>query len=332
MDKKISIVIPVYNSEKTIGKTISSILKQTYGNFEVIIIDDGSTDRSKEIIENFNDKRIIYNYQENQGVSIARNNGITLATGEYISFIDSDDMVKECFLEDFIKALNKNPDADLITCKFVRTKSVEDYELNGSDKLNSQAKEENEAYKEYSGNKIYKLLYEEFNGYCFNKIYKKRIIDKNSIKFDKTIFMGEDLLFNFEFLSHSKLALGFENRNYIYVVNENSLSKSKSSLKWFTILDSYEKILNLNLDLNKQIESKVIYSFYKYILESKARLKDGKIKNNEIKEKIKKAEKKVKKELRKINWKDLIKLIIFMIFPDLSYKYLQNKKRASIED
>ena len=332
MDKKISIVIPVYNSEKTIGKTISSILKQTYENFEIILVDDGSTDESQSIIKSFDDKRIIYNVQENQGVSTARNNGIALASGEYISFIDSDDMVKECFLEDFIKALDKNPDADLITCKFVRIKSTEDYESNESDKLNSQAKEENEAYEEYSGNKIYKFLYEEFNGYCFNKIYKKSIIDENNIRFDKTIFMGEDLLFNFEFLSHSKKAIGFDSRNYIYVVNENSLSKSKTSLKWFSILDSYEKVLNLNLDLDKFLESKIIYSYYKYILESKIRLKENKTESKEIKEKIKNAEKRVKKEFGKISSKDKIKLIIFMLFPSLSYKYLQNKKRANIQN
>ena len=332
MDKKISIVIPVYNSEKTIGKTISSILKQTYENFEIILVDDGSTDESQSIIKSFDDKRIIYNVQENQGVATARNNGIALASGEYISFIDSDDMVKECFLEDFIKALDKNPDADLITCKFVRIKSTEDYESNESDKLNSQAKEENEAYEEYSGNKIYKFLYEEFNGYCFNKIYKKSIIDENNIRFDKTIFMGEDLLFNFEFLSHSKKAIGFGSRNYIYVVNENSLSKSKTSLKWFSILDSYEKVLNLNLDLDKFLESKIIYSYYKYILESKIRLKENKTESKEIKEKIKNAEKRVKKEFGKISSKDKIKLIIFMLFPSLSYKYLQNKKRANIQN
>ena len=332
MDKKISIVIPVYNSEKTIGKTISSILKQTYENFEIILVDDGSTDESQSIIKSFDDKRIIYNVQENQGVSTARNNGIALASGEYISFIDSDDIVKECFLEDFIKALNKNPDADLITCKFVRTKSTEDYESNESAESNSQTKEENEAYEEYSGNKIYKFLYEEFNGYCFNKIYKKSIIDENKIRFDKTIFMGEDLLFNFEFLSHSKKAIGFDSRNYIYVVNENSLSKSKTSLKWFSILDSYEKVLNLNLDLDKFLESKIIYSYYKYILESKTRLKENKTESKEIKEKIKNAEKRVKKEFGKISSKDKIKLIIFMLFPSLSYKYLQNKKRANIQN
>jgi glycosyltransferase involved in cell wall biosynthesis len=93
MDKGlVSIIIPCYNSANYISETIKSVLAQTYKNFELIIIDDGSTDRSAEIITFFHDERIIYNYQKNSGAPAAKNNAIKKAKGNYISFLDSDDL------------------------------------------------------------------------------------------------------------------------------------------------------------------------------------------------------------------------------------------------
>src|ERR1041385_3598936 len=94
----ISIIIPCYNAANYIGETLNSILQQDQENFEVIVIDDGSTDESKQRIESFNDKRIIYKYQNNQGVSAARNKGMNFAKGAYIVFFDADDMMTSNFL------------------------------------------------------------------------------------------------------------------------------------------------------------------------------------------------------------------------------------------
>lgn len=93
MNLLISIIIPAYNSEKLIKETIESVLKQTYPYFELIIVDDGSTDKTKQIIRSFKDKRIRYIYQKNSGLPAkARNKGVTFAEGEYIAFLDSDDL------------------------------------------------------------------------------------------------------------------------------------------------------------------------------------------------------------------------------------------------
>lgn len=108
---KVSVIIPVYNGEKTIIETINSVIEQTYSNLELIIINDGSTDRTLELINEVKDSRLqVFSYP-NGGLSMARNRGITHATGEYISFIDADDLWTSDKLELQIKAFKKSPKA-----------------------------------------------------------------------------------------------------------------------------------------------------------------------------------------------------------------------------
>lgn len=110
---KISVVVPAYNAEKTILTTVKSILQQTHKDLEIIIIDDGSSDRTVEIVETIKDSRLkIYSY-ENGGISIARNRGIDIATGEYISFLDADDRWTEDKLAAQLLALEANPQTAL---------------------------------------------------------------------------------------------------------------------------------------------------------------------------------------------------------------------------
>jgi glycosyltransferase involved in cell wall biosynthesis len=108
---KISVIIPAYNSEKTILATITSVQNQTFTDWEIIIINDGSTDNTLEVVEKIQDERIkIYSY-ENGGLSTARNRGITQAKGEFISFLDADDLWSPDKLELQLKALQENPTA-----------------------------------------------------------------------------------------------------------------------------------------------------------------------------------------------------------------------------
>src|SRR5690348_9188230 len=94
-----SIIVPVYNKENHISDTILSALNQTVGDFELIIVNDGSTDKSLELVQSFSDKRIVVINKPNGGVSLARNIGIKRATGEYISFLDADDFWNRRYLE-----------------------------------------------------------------------------------------------------------------------------------------------------------------------------------------------------------------------------------------
>lgn len=111
---EISIIIPVYNGEKYLKDTIVSVLNQTYRNYELIIVDDGSTDNTKNIIDSFNDPRIQYHYQKNSGISASRNVGIDLAQGEFIAFLDADDIWLPFKLELQADVIRKEPDIGLV--------------------------------------------------------------------------------------------------------------------------------------------------------------------------------------------------------------------------
>ncbi|WP_289020803.1 glycosyltransferase family A protein [Desulfobacter postgatei] len=105
----ISVIVPTYNHARYIGRTLTSILDQTYTDFEIIIIDDGSTDNTKAVVENFKDYRIRYFYQENRGACAARNHGISKARGKYLLFEDADDFLESEHFEKYIKVAIENP-------------------------------------------------------------------------------------------------------------------------------------------------------------------------------------------------------------------------------
>lgn len=107
-DELVSVVIPCYNGASFIGETIESVLNQQYEQLEIIVIDDGSTDQSKSVINKFQDPRILYFYQENQGVSAARNKGLEKAKGDYIVFFDADDLMSSGFIRSRVNALKGN--------------------------------------------------------------------------------------------------------------------------------------------------------------------------------------------------------------------------------
>ena len=113
---KFSIIVPIFNCQKYLTKCINSLRNQTYKNLEIICIDDGSTDNSKQIIEEFSkqDKRIKLITQQNQGVSVARNNGIKIATGEYIMFVDADDWLDFNTCEILYHILQNQNEIDII--------------------------------------------------------------------------------------------------------------------------------------------------------------------------------------------------------------------------
>ena len=109
METKITIIVPVYNAEGTIERCIQSVIKQQFSDFELIVIDDGSVDKSGELCDRYaeNDSRIRVIHQENQGVSSARNVGILAAQGEYVTFLDSDDELEPSVLSQYFEAVNK---------------------------------------------------------------------------------------------------------------------------------------------------------------------------------------------------------------------------------
>ena len=115
MKRKVSVIIPTYNREGILGRSIESVLNQTYTEFELIIVDDGSTDNTRQLVENIHDDRISYYYvKNNSGAAAARNYGIERAEGEYIAFQDSDDYWHSDKLEKQMKVMESNPDIGFV--------------------------------------------------------------------------------------------------------------------------------------------------------------------------------------------------------------------------
>lgn len=115
----ISVIIPSYNRAHLIQKSVASVLQQTYRDLEVIVVDDGSSDNTAEVIGAMNDERVVYQYQKNQGACVARNLGIAVAKGEYIAFQDSDDEWLPDKLEKQKAILDNHPDVDIVCCQTV---------------------------------------------------------------------------------------------------------------------------------------------------------------------------------------------------------------------
>lgn len=198
MISMVSIIVPLYNAEVYLENCINSILKQSFDNFEVLLINDGSTDESWKICEKFKkaDKRIRIFSQKNSGVSAARNLGLKNAIGEYITFLDSDDY----WGVDFLKNL-----MDVLSSK------VFDWIISGitiTHKDFKSKKTYNELYipveGEYTRKEILEKLQEEIPFIILSspcaKIYKKTIIYEKQLFFDETVTIGEDCLFNLEYL------------------------------------------------------------------------------------------------------------------------------------
>lgn len=163
---KISIIVPVYNVKEYLCECLDSIVNQTYKNIEIIIIDDGSTDGSEVICDEYKkkDKRIKVVHQKNKGLSVARNKGIELSTGKYISFIDSDDVIDSKMVEILYREIIKN-DCDMVICGFKTF--FHDY-IESKDKYQVQLINRNDFFKELMINK-------KITNHACNKLYKKEL-------------------------------------------------------------------------------------------------------------------------------------------------------------
>ncbi|MBR2489002.1 MAG: glycosyltransferase family 2 protein [Clostridia bacterium] len=212
----ISVVIPVYNVEKYLKRCIESVLRQTFHNFELILVDDGSSDKSGSICDEYAslDTRIKVLHKANGGVSNARNDGIDIATGKYLMFVDSDDYIKENMLETLV---NKNPeDADMIISSIRMVCKNDTYEYVMKDGMHTPDK----LLTEY--------CFEAFPKIClcgpWCKLYKTSLIKENCIKFDSNLSLGEDTAFNMLYVAKCKKIITISDIFYFYMRdNENSL-------------------------------------------------------------------------------------------------------------
>lgn len=271
----ISIVVTIYNKEQHLRKCLNSIIEQTYSNLEVILIDDGSTDGSREICDEYSsyDNRIIVVHTSNRGVGSARQTGIEQVRGAYFIFVDPDDWIDLQFVEKlYSKALEDN--VEMVICDYYKI-------INGKNKYH---------YNLVAGcdseNIIKKILHREINGSCCNKFIKSSCLKFPEIRFPIGLNYGEDLYFSCLILknhirtSYLNEALYYYNfttngKSLSKIVNEDSL---KSRFMLINLLES-EKIATNVTDLDilkyetlqclfmlKKFES--IYTTYKEIHQS----------------------------------------------------------------
>lgn len=216
MNELVSIIMPVYNSEKYINQSILSVLNQTYSNFELIIINDGSTDNSKKVCEQYleKDSRIHFFDKKNEGVAKTRNFGIEKANGKYLMFIDSDDIFEENMIEKMLKT-SIDFDADIVRCSY---RNLSNLNNKIAEKIDDGVYEAEQIYD----NLISELLKENLKGYIWNLLIKKEIVEK----FDEDLFIYEDLLFCLNTFFKSKRIYCLDLPLYIYNdLNTDSLTK-----------------------------------------------------------------------------------------------------------
>ncbi len=300
MSVLISIIIPIYNSEIYLKKCIESVVNQTYKELEIILLDDGSTDASREICEEYEkkDRRIRLVRLTNKGVSNARNLGLKIATGEYVSFIDSDDNVDPNFIMKMYDSCKKN-DTEICVVNV-------NYEYSNQIERPLQLETKILSKEEY-----YKALTGGAKGFVTNKMYKKSIL--NDIYFDTEITIGEDLLFNVKVAKNVKRISILNEYLYNYYQNPKSAYNSTYNEKKISEIYAYDKVLEIVKE--KSLENLIFYK-YEYLklsIQQKQQYKVTKCKNTEIYIKIKKSIEKYYKEImtsKQISFKQKLYILI----------------------
>lgn len=246
MDVLISIIIPVFNVEKYLTECLESVINQTYKKIEVLLIDDGSTDESGRICDDFaeKDSRIKVIHKENQGVSSARNKGLDLAQGEYITFIDSDDFVSSEYIEEMYKTIREDISTEIVMCNFAHFKNGAIVESNEILPDCVDLSRDNKDCKEFLS-RFFCISKRTIFGSACRILWKKNII--NQCRFHTNITISEDLLFVLQTFFNAKKLKSVSHTGYFYRINEGSVTKSYKS-----------NYLSSQLNLSKELE--IIFS------------------------------------------------------------------------
>ncbi|WGE65244.1 glycosyltransferase [Actinobacillus equuli] len=241
MKSIISIIVPVYNVSFYLKRCIDSLLQQTYTNLEIILVNDGSTDDSGKICDNYKiiDDRIKVIHKENGGLSSARNIGIASASGEYIGFVDSDDWVTPDMFEYLYFILRQN-NADISVSSCMRCNSIEEGEnLILKNKTHTITVCSQEEYMK----KFMKIDSQTIEYYACNKLYKRELLTNEQYPIGKT---AEDVLGTFKALLKARKVVLSDKITYFYYINPNSITASFSIKKANDLLSVWESVVELS--------------------------------------------------------------------------------------
>ncbi len=237
----LSIIIPLYNKEDYVGRCVSSILDQDFTDMELIIVDDGSTDESANIIKRqFKDKRINLIQGENRGVSEARNRGIDEAKGDYVMFIDADDYISQGYIKNIAKEI-KEHEADIYVWGI--TKDAAD----GKQKKKVLGMSGMFQQKEFIHQMVAEQYYRNMGimGYISNKTLRRSFINGYNIRFDKNIKLMEDYNFFLDCYANINSACCFDECGYHYVDHPQPQNGKNKTVDYISLIDTHRKCLSI---------------------------------------------------------------------------------------
>ena len=254
-EKLVSVIVPCFNAQTTIKKCIESIAVQTYRNIEIVIIDDGSNDDSITICQQLKDTYsfLVFKSIKNSGVSIARNEGIRLASGDYVMFVDSDDYIENDMVKKMVDAL-QTLNSDMVVCDFYVESEKKVTRFNASSDYYQ------ETFSKYLQPSFFKLVRTNFLNSVCNKIYKKKQIISG---FKDNVRCGEDLLFNLCYLknNHKISYIDYCGYHYCLPKGKHSLSRTyyENEENDFFVIHSF--LLSMNRNEKKENSPVDINSF-----------------------------------------------------------------------
>lgn len=318
--KKVSIIVPIFNEEIYLERCLNSLVNQNYSNIEILLINDGSIDSSRKICESFmeRDKRIILFNNKNMGVSYSRNFGMQNCTGDFVTFVDSDDYVSNDYISILIDYQVKD-DYDIVisNAKDVIENIIIEKDVKGLPRVLNRDDTLNAFFTSKT-----------FSPVCWGRLYKKNII--SDIYFDENMSIAEDGKFFLEAIERSKKNIVIPEKNYFYFIRNGSLAHSGYGKKWLGELEFCNDCLKKYT--NTRIENEVLYKFIEInvrlaLMQNSETDGDINIFINNLK--------KYKKSFLKIkgHYKFKIKYLIALISPlRNTYKFIKFRKYSGSEE
>lgn len=248
MQHKISVIVPVYNREQTIERCLDSLLNQTYSNIEILAVNDGSSDQTRSILNRYGQQypnKMIVIHTENQGVSMARNEGLKRMSGEYVGFVDSDDYIAPDMYEVLMKKALKD-DLDLVGCQTLAL--YPDKEL----RIDSKMRDNQSTHQ---------LLIDAY-AVLWNKLYRRELLE--NLWFKKDVWY-EDVLFLYQVYSRVKRIGSVSEIGYYYVQNEGSITYTYNE-KLYQLLENLDDIIAFykKNDLYDTYKAELEYTYVRY--------------------------------------------------------------------
>ena len=286
MGNDISIIVPIYKVEKQLKKCINSILNQTFSNFELILVDDGSPDNCGKICDEYEkkDNRIKVIHKENGGLSDARNAGLDIAKGKYIAFVDSEDIIHPRMYEILFQCINKS-DSDIVQCKFKKFKNL--------DEVKDELDNYNETFEEYDNKTAIMDMMDnnKINVNSWNKLYKSKLF--KTLRFPKGKILEDEFL-TYKLLYNSRKIAYVDQELYYYYQNDNGIMNGSSILKRLDRIEAIEErskffLKNGDKDLYNKSNSALFFALNKlyFIFKRNEHLKNDKENIGKLKNKIK---------------------------------------------